>query len=45
MDAKAVVQEFWANSNRGDLDKTWQTYVAEDIIIHPPGGGELGRGS
>jgi predicted ester cyclase len=42
---KTVVKEFWASYNRGNLDETWTTYVAEDIIIHPPAGVELDRES
>ena len=45
MNPKAVVKEFWASCNRGDLEETWDTYVAEEVIIHPPAGIELHRQS
>ena len=45
MDPKTVVQEFWTSYNSGDLDETWKTYVAEDLIVHPPAGVELDRAS
>ena len=45
MDPKTVVTEFWASYNGGDLDETWKTYVAEDIVMHPPAGVELDRES
>ena len=45
MDPKTVVQEFWGSYNSGNLDETWKTYVAEDLIVHPPAGVELDRAS
>jgi predicted ester cyclase len=42
---KTVVKEFWASYNRGKLDETWKTYVAEDLILHPPAGVDLDRES
>ena len=45
MNPKTVVKEFWASYNRGNLDETWKTYVAEDIVMHPPAGVELDRES
>jgi predicted ester cyclase len=42
---KAVVKEFWASYNRGNLDETWKNYVAEDIVMHPPAGVVLDRES
>jgi len=45
MDAKEVVKDMWASYNHGDLDETWETYVDEGIIMHPPAGVELDRAS
>ena len=45
MDPKTVVQEFWGSYNSGNLDETWKTYVAEDLIVHPLAGVELDRAS
>ena len=45
MDCKTVVKKFWASYNRGNIDETWKTYVAEDLIVHPPSGVRLDRES
>ena len=36
MDSKKVVKEFWASYGRGNLDDTWDAYVADDIVVHAP---------
>jgi predicted ester cyclase len=45
VDSKKVVKEFWASYGRGNLDATWEAYVADDIVIHSPAGYELDRES
>lgn len=45
MDPKNVVQRFWESYGQGRLDETWETYIAKDIIMHPPAGVELDRES
>ena len=45
MDPKTVVKELWESYNRGNLDETWNSYIAEGIVIHPPAGIELDRES
>ena len=43
MDPKTVLQQFWADYEKGDLDHTWDAYVAPDLVIHPSSGYELTR--
>jgi predicted ester cyclase len=43
MDPKTVLQQFWADYEEGDLDRTWDAYVSPDLIIHPSSGYELTR--
>ena len=43
MDPKTVLQQFWADFEKGDLDHTWDTYVSPDLVIHPSSGYELTR--
>jgi predicted ester cyclase len=38
------VKDFWASYNLGDLERTWETYVAENAVVHPRGRVELNRG-
>ncbi|MEU5382031.1 ester cyclase [Streptomyces sp. NPDC005968] len=45
MDPKIVVQQFWASYEKGDLDVTWDTYVASELVIHPSSGFEFTRES
>ena len=33
MDPKTVVKELWQSYNRGNLDETWNTYIAEGIDV------------
>lgn len=42
---KTVVKEFWVSYDRGNLDETWTTYVAKDIIVHATPGVDLDRES
>jgi NAD(P)-dependent dehydrogenase (short-subunit alcohol dehydrogenase family)/predicted ester cyclase len=44
-DPKAVVKDFWASYTRGNLDEAWETYIGEDIALHPPAGVALTRAS
>jgi predicted ester cyclase len=43
MDPKTVLQQFWADYEKGNLDRTWDAYVAPDLIIHPSSGYDLTR--
>jgi len=36
--AKTIAREFWESWGRGDLDATWDQYVADDIVVHPSSG-------
>ena len=35
---KAVVREFYESYNAGDLDRTWERYIAPGIVNHAMGG-------
>jgi len=43
VDSKKVVKQFWASYSRGNLDETWEAYVADDIVIRSSAGHELDR--
>lgn len=43
MDARTTVRNFWESYEKGDLDKTWEHFVASDIVIHPSSGYEFTR--
>ena len=45
MNPKTVVTEFWETYGRGELDEAWTTYLAEDLVVHPPAPMELDRDS
>ncbi|MCI2424269.1 ester cyclase [Saccharopolyspora sp. K220] len=45
MDPKAVVRQFWASYEKGDLDITGDIYVSPDLVIHPSSGFEFTRES
>lgn len=38
MSAQTIAREFWESWGRGDLDVTWEEFVAADIVIHPSSG-------
>ncbi|MBV2357559.1 ester cyclase [Streptomyces sp. J2-1] len=38
MTSKDAVRNFWAGYEQGDLDATWERYVAADLVIHPSSG-------
>jgi predicted ester cyclase len=45
VEPRKVVEEFWASYNHGNLDETWETYVADDVVVHSPAGHDLNRES
>jgi predicted ester cyclase len=36
--SKAVVREFYESYNEGDLDRTWERFIAPGIVNHAMGG-------
>ncbi|HWO66139.1 MAG TPA: ester cyclase [Umezawaea sp.] len=45
MEPKTVVRQYWAGFEKGDLDTTWETYVAPEPVIHPASRYEFTRES
>ena len=43
MEPKTVVRQYWTSFEKGDLDATWDTYVAPGLVIHPASGYEFTR--
>ncbi|WP_051574498.1 ester cyclase [Mycobacterium sp. URHB0044] len=45
MNAKTVIQDFWASYSTGAIEETWSRYIADEVVLHPPAGVELTRES
>ncbi|MFJ1651423.1 ester cyclase [Streptomyces sp. NPDC088337] len=45
MEPKTVVRNFWTDYEKGDLESTWDQYIAADLTIHPSSGFEFTRQS
>lgn len=45
VDPKTVVKEFFTSYERGDLDETWRSWLADDLVVHPVLGQQFTRQS